>query len=66
MTTPEEVKAAREEAGLTQAEAAALVYIAKNTWQKWEYGERRIDEGTFELFMIKTKAMQELSEEKQK
>lgn len=34
--SPEEVKAARAEAGLTQKEAAALVYISEITWRCFE------------------------------
>lgn len=54
MITPDEIKAARLAAGLTQAEAAALVYRTKNMWQKWEYGDYPIDRGLFELFKLKT------------
>lgn len=34
--TPEQLKQARLNAGLTQEEAAALVYIATSTWRSWE------------------------------
>jgi len=42
MTTPEEVRHWRETAGLTQREAAALAGVDLRTWQRWEYGERRV------------------------
>ena len=31
-----EVRAAREAAGITQAQAAALVYASLRNWQQWE------------------------------
>jgi DNA-binding XRE family transcriptional regulator len=33
---PAEIRAAREAAGLTQAEAAELIYCHVNSWQQWE------------------------------
>lgn len=56
--TPAEVRTAREAAGLTQAQAAALVYASLRNWQQWEQGEgassaRRMHPGLWELFMIK-------------
>lgn len=36
---PSELKQARREAGLTQEEAAALVYISTSNWRKWETGQ---------------------------
>ena len=57
--TAAEVRAAREAAGLTQAQAASLVYASLRNWQQWEQGEgssssRRMHPGLWELFMIKT------------
>lgn len=51
---PEEIKAARSAAGLTQTEAAALVHSTLSAWQRWEQGERRMPPGLWELFGIKT------------
>jgi DNA-binding transcriptional regulator YiaG len=57
--TAAEVRAARETAGLTQAEAAELIYSTLRAWQNWEAdgGEeaRRMHPGLFELFVLKTK-----------
>jgi len=58
--TPEEIKAARLAAGLTQSEAAALIYVHLKTWQKWETGEelpshRAMHQAVWELFLQKTK-----------
>lgn len=55
---PDEVRAAREAAGLTQKQAAALVYASLRNWQQWEQGEgassaRRMHPGLWELFRIK-------------
>lgn len=57
--TPAEVRAAREVAGLTQAQAAALVYVSLRNWQQWEQSEgassaRRMHPGLWELFRNKT------------
>jgi DNA-binding transcriptional regulator YiaG len=51
--TKETIRAAREAAGLTRVEAAALIYKSVRTWEKWETGERPMDPAYFELFQIK-------------
>lgn len=51
---PEQVRAARDAAGLTQTAAAALVYSTLSAWQRWEQGDRRMHPGLWELFRIKT------------
>ena len=33
---PAEIRAAREEAGLTQSQAAALVHSSPRNWQQWK------------------------------
>jgi len=58
-----EVRAAREAAGLTQAQAASLVYASLRNWQQWEQGEgassaRRMHPAIWELFRIKTRLTQ--------
>jgi len=50
----EEVRAAREAAGLTQTAAAALVHATCRSWQQWEAGDRRMHPGLLELFRIKS------------
>ena len=56
--TPAEVRAAREAAGLTQAQAAVLVHASTRNWQQWEQAEgsnaRRMHPGLWELFIVKT------------
>ena len=56
---PEQIKLARENAGLTQAEAAALIYKDKSAWRRWETEKtlssaRDMDPALYELFMLKT------------
>jgi DNA-binding transcriptional regulator YiaG len=51
--TPEKVKQARKDAGLTQTAAGAVLYSTCRAWQKWEKGEARMHQAMFELFMIK-------------
>lgn len=52
--SPADVRAMREDAGLTQKEAAAEVYVDLRTWQKWEGAERTMPAGLWELFLLKT------------
>lgn len=51
--TPEKIKQARKDAGLTQAKAAELVHVNLTSWQKWEQGNHQITAGLWELFLIK-------------
>jgi len=54
--TPAEIRARREAAGLTQAQAAELVHLgAQPRWAEYENGERNIDLARWELFLIKTR-----------
>lgn len=56
--TPQEVRAARERAGLTQAEAAEKILGSVRAWEKWESLDgsenRRMHPGLFKLFLITT------------
>ena len=52
--TPEQIKTARTDAGLTQTQAATLIYSELRTWQHWEKGDRRMHPAFWELFNIKT------------
>lgn len=56
--TPQEIRAAREAAGLTQTAAAALVYSTLRAWQGWEAepgtpGHRRMHPQIWEAFCVK-------------
>lgn len=54
--TKEEIRVAREAAGITQAQAGALVHANLRSWQKWEAGERAMHPAFWELFQIKATA----------
>jgi len=51
---PTAVSAARARAGLTQADAGALVHTTARVWRQWEAGDRRMHPAFFELFRLKT------------
>lgn len=55
-----EVKALREEHGITQAKAAEMVYVSLRAWQQWESeteGDRRsMPPGLWQLFRLKCMA----------
>lgn len=55
--TPDNIRRRREAVGLTQAEAAALVYVTPRAWQRWESGDRAIPLATWELFLAKIGAL---------
>ena len=50
----EGISASRISAGLTQTQAAAVIYCSLRAWQQWESGERRMHPAFFELFLKKT------------
>ena len=52
--TPEQIKQSRLNAGLTQAQAAAVIYKKLLAWQRYESGDRGMDYALYELFMTKT------------
>lgn len=50
---PEQIRAAREAAGLSQTEAAKLIHCSLRGWQQWEAGERSMHPAFWELFRHK-------------
>lgn len=50
----EEIKAARERAGLTQRDAAAKIGYTMRAWQDWEAGKRGMRRALLELFLQRT------------
>jgi putative transcriptional regulator len=50
--TPEQIRAAREAARLTQTAAAKLIFSTLRTWQDWEAGKRKMHKGLFKLFKL--------------
>ena len=59
--SPEAIKAARAAAGLTQTQAAALIYCTMRGWQDWEGGKRAMHTAFFVLFLHKTKHLRRLT-----
>jgi putative transcriptional regulator len=53
--SPEEIKAARKAAKITQAQAALLTHVTMRGWQYWEAGDRDMHPAIWELFLIKVK-----------
>ena len=52
--TPEQIKLSRKISGLTQTQAAALIYKKLLAWQRYESGDRAMDYALYELFLLKT------------
>lgn len=52
--TKDQIKQARESAGLTQTQAAHLIHYTLRAWQRFEAGERKMHPALWELFCIKT------------
>ncbi|TCK36705.1 hypothetical protein B0G84_5718 [Paraburkholderia sp. BL8N3] len=51
--TKEQIRAAREKAGISLATASALIYCHRFTWAKWETGDRKMHPAFWELFLAK-------------
>lgn len=51
---PAEISAAREKVGLSQKDAARMIYCAAGAWENWEQGLRAMHPAFFELFLLKT------------
>jgi DNA-binding transcriptional regulator YiaG len=49
----DEIRAARQAAGLTQTQAGALLHTTVRTWQQWEAGDRAMHPAFWELFCLK-------------
>lgn len=47
------IRDARSNAGLTQAEAAAMVYATDRAWRYWESGVNPMPVSLWELFQLK-------------
>jgi len=50
---PEQIKAVRKKAGLTQAQAAELIGYSKRAWQDWEQGRKPMRDAAMDLFLLK-------------
>lgn len=54
---PDEIRFQRQSHGLTQEEAARLIYAARRAWQEWEGGRRAMHPGLWELWRRKVSEM---------
>lgn len=54
---PEEIKAARAAAGLTQRVAAALIWYEEIAWKQWEGGTRRMHPCTWWAFQQRAQVL---------
>ena len=52
--SPEKIKQARTEAGLTQTQASDLIFKSCRAWQQYEKGDREMDFAYWELFLLKS------------
>lgn len=52
--TPENIREARANAGLSQTDAAKVIYSTMRTWQDWESGKTKMHPGLWELFLVKS------------
>jgi transcriptional regulator with XRE-family HTH domain len=50
---PAEIAAARKAAGLSRAQAAALVLVGVRAYQQWEAGERQMSAAHWYLFRLR-------------
>lgn len=55
--TPQQIRDRRKMFGLTQTQAAGLIYRKRRNWQQWEGDERGMDPALWELFCLKTAAL---------
>ena len=59
--TPERLKEARKDAGLTQAKAADLIHCSRGALAQWERGYNRMPPAYWELFLIKIGVLSPIS-----
>lgn len=52
---PDEIREARESAGLSVSAAAQIIYSSRRAWIEWEAGRFPMHRAFFELFQIKAK-----------
>lgn len=52
--TPEQIREARQKAGLSIAASAKLVHGSRSAWHRWEDGSRKMPLAAWELFLLKS------------
>jgi len=50
----QEIVRARKASGFTVAQCAAVIYVSRRMWHKYESGESKMHPAFFELFRLKT------------
>lgn len=53
--TAAQLRAARESAGQSQAQAAAVVYAGLRTWSRWESGDILMPAAEWALYRLRTR-----------
>lgn len=53
---PDDIRMARQCAGLTQQEAAKMIYATSRAWQEWEGGRRAMHPAMWEYWQHKVAA----------
>lgn len=56
--TPDEIKDLREQTGFTQAKTAHLCRIGLRAYQRWETGEIKPSQASWDLYQLELKARQ--------
>lgn len=51
---PTRIRMARQQAGMTQAQAAQTVSVSQSTWKRWESGRHRMPPAMMDMFTIVT------------
>lgn len=52
--TPENIRKARTNRGLSEGAAGELIYVSRESWRLYEKGTTKIKLGLWELFLFKT------------
>lgn len=52
--TPENIRKARKNRGLSESAAGELIYVSRESWRLYEKGTTKIKLGLWELFLFKT------------
>jgi len=52
--TPDNIRQARKNRGLSESAAGELIYVSRESWRLYEKGTTKIKLGLWELFLFKT------------
>ena len=52
--TAAQISTAREQAGLSQQQAAELVHVDIRSWRRWELAERTVNLAVWEFFLLRS------------